>query len=166
MLIVMQQERDVPGLVMTDVQTFMAEPIHGRCPAPEFDGQLTAAQELSRAVESNVPWTVRQILETPEGRARVAEGRMKIVGAVYEIETGRAVAAGGRTDLTHRHNLMPISRRRDATPLQREYRFRRSAAWTRRWPARRTPPGLLDLSPIAAPTHGEVEWGRRIRRGT
>jgi carbonic anhydrase len=35
-----------------------------------------------------VRWTVRQILDSPEGQARVTEGRVKIVGAVYEIETG------------------------------------------------------------------------------
>jgi len=35
------------------------------------------------------PWTVRAVLQTPEGQARLAEGRMKIVGAIYEIETGR-----------------------------------------------------------------------------
>jgi carbonic anhydrase len=43
---------------------------------------------LSRAVEGNTRWTVRQILNSPQGQARVAEGRLKIVGAVYEIETG------------------------------------------------------------------------------
>jgi carbonic anhydrase len=31
---------------------------------------------------------MRQILESPEGRERQAEGRMKLVGAIYEIETG------------------------------------------------------------------------------
>lgn len=56
---------------------------------PEFDPQLTPEEQLSRAVESNVRWTVRQIVESPEGQARVAEGRLKIVGAVYDIETGR-----------------------------------------------------------------------------
>jgi carbonic anhydrase len=56
---------------------------------PEFDPKLSPEERVSRAVESNVRWTVRQILETPEGKARVAEGRTKIVGAVYEIETGR-----------------------------------------------------------------------------
>jgi carbonic anhydrase len=56
---------------------------------PEFDGALSPGQLLSRAVESNVRWTLRQILESPEGRARLAEGRMKLVGAVYEIESGR-----------------------------------------------------------------------------
>ena len=54
-----------------------------------FRSQLSPEEQLSRAVESNVRWTVRQILDSPEGQARVAEGRMKIVGAVYEIETGR-----------------------------------------------------------------------------
>jgi carbonic anhydrase len=56
---------------------------------PAFDPALSAAERTSRAVESNVRWTVRQILDSPEGKERVAEGRMKIVGAVYEIETGR-----------------------------------------------------------------------------
>jgi carbonic anhydrase len=32
---------------------------------------------------------MHQILETPEGRARMAEHRMKLVGAVYDISTGR-----------------------------------------------------------------------------
>jgi carbonic anhydrase len=56
---------------------------------PEFDPHLAPEERLARAVESNVRWTVRQILDSPEGRVRVAEGVMKIVGAVYEIETGR-----------------------------------------------------------------------------
>ena len=40
-------------------------------------------------MECNVRWTVHQILNTPEGRARLEEGRMRIVGAVYEIASGR-----------------------------------------------------------------------------
>jgi carbonic anhydrase len=56
---------------------------------PEFDPQLPPQVRLALAVESNVRWTVRQIVSTPEGRARLAEGRMKIVGAIYEIESGR-----------------------------------------------------------------------------
>ncbi len=47
-------------------------------------------RDLSRAaVEANVRWSMRQVLETPEGKARVAEGVMKLVGAIYELETGR-----------------------------------------------------------------------------
>jgi carbonic anhydrase len=56
---------------------------------PDLDSQLSPAERLKCAVESNVRWTVRQILNTPEGQARVAEGRMKIVSAIYEIESGR-----------------------------------------------------------------------------
>jgi len=56
---------------------------------PEAASRLSPRARLARAVESNVRWTVRQILNTPEGQARLAEGRMKVVGAVYEIESGR-----------------------------------------------------------------------------
>jgi len=54
-----------------------------------IDPQLPPQQQLECAVEANVRWSMRQILETPEGRARMAEGRLKLVGAVYEIATGR-----------------------------------------------------------------------------
>jgi carbonic anhydrase len=56
---------------------------------PDIDPQLPPEVQLSQAVEANVRWTMRQILESPEGQARLAEGRMKLVGAVYEIESGR-----------------------------------------------------------------------------
>ncbi len=55
----------------------------------EIDPQLPPKQLLQRAVESNVRWSMRQILDTPEGRARMAEGHMKLAGAVCEIATGR-----------------------------------------------------------------------------
>ena len=44
---------------------------------------------LSAAVEANVRRTVRDVLESPEGRARTAEGEMKLVGAVYDLANGR-----------------------------------------------------------------------------
>jgi carbonic anhydrase len=56
---------------------------------PEWDPQLSPTEQLARAVECNVRWTVQRILNSPEGQARVQEGIMKIFGAVYEIETGR-----------------------------------------------------------------------------
>jgi len=56
---------------------------------PTHDPTLSPGEQVSRAVESNVRWTVRQILDSPEGRARMAGGRTKVVGAVYELETGR-----------------------------------------------------------------------------
>lgn len=68
------------------VQLLLASIVPG---LPEFDARLTPEEQLSRAVESNVRWTVRQILESPEGQTRAAEGRVRIVGAVYDIETGQ-----------------------------------------------------------------------------
>ena len=56
---------------------------------PNFDPLISARARLSQAVESNVRWTIRQILETPEAQARLAERRMKLVGAIYEIESGQ-----------------------------------------------------------------------------
>lgn len=54
----------------------------------DLDPQLTPEALLARAVEANVRWSVRRIRESPEGRARLAQGRIKLVGAIYEIETG------------------------------------------------------------------------------
>jgi carbonic anhydrase len=72
--------------VRSRVQLLLASVVPG---LPDLDPQLPPEERLSRAVENNVWWTVRQILDSPEGQARVAEGRMKLVGAVYELETGR-----------------------------------------------------------------------------
>ncbi len=44
---------------------------------------------MRAAVEANVRWSMRQVLETPEAKVRTAEGVMKLVGAVFEIKTGR-----------------------------------------------------------------------------
>jgi carbonic anhydrase len=56
---------------------------------PELDSRLPLREQLPRAIESNVRWTMRRIADSPEGRAHLAEGWMKLVGAIYEIETGR-----------------------------------------------------------------------------
>ena len=53
------------------------------------DSTLPPEAQLAAAVEANVRWTMRQILETPEAQARQAEGVMRLVGAVAEISTGR-----------------------------------------------------------------------------
>jgi carbonic anhydrase len=52
------------------------------------DPGLPPEDQMRAAVEANVRWTMRQIMETPEARARQAEGVMKLVGAVYELATG------------------------------------------------------------------------------
>jgi len=50
---------------------------------------LLPEEALQRAVEANVRWSMHQILETPEAQARVAEEEYKLVGAVYELASGR-----------------------------------------------------------------------------
>ncbi|MES2923813.1 MAG: carbonic anhydrase [Verrucomicrobiota bacterium] len=54
----------------------------------DIDDQLAPEALLAQAVEANVRWSMRQILDTPEARERQAEGRVKLAGAIYEIETG------------------------------------------------------------------------------
>ena len=54
----------------------------------DLDTRLTPETLLAQGIEANVRWSMRQILESPEGRERQTEGRMKLVGAIYEIETG------------------------------------------------------------------------------
>ena len=58
-------------------------------PGLDLPAGLSGDEERAAAVEANVRWSMRQIIETPEGKARAADGWMKLVGAVYEIETGR-----------------------------------------------------------------------------
>jgi carbonic anhydrase len=54
-----------------------------------LDDDLTSPARLTSAVEANVRWSIRQLRETPEGQARMAEGILKLVGAVFELQTGR-----------------------------------------------------------------------------
>ena len=56
---------------------------------PEFDPQDAAEGRLAQAVEANVRWSMHQLLETPEARRAVQEERAKLVGALYEIASGR-----------------------------------------------------------------------------
>jgi len=53
------------------------------------DAELPWEEQMTRAVEANVRWAVQRILESPEGRSRRAEGVMQLVGAIYELATGR-----------------------------------------------------------------------------
>jgi len=55
-----------------------------------LDLQQPAEALLRSAVEANVREAVRQLLSTEEARERVEEGQVKLVGAVYELETGKA----------------------------------------------------------------------------
>jgi carbonic anhydrase len=55
----------------------------------DLDAELAPQTLLDAAVEANVRWSMHQILSTPEGRARIKEGVMQLVGAVYGLKTGR-----------------------------------------------------------------------------
>ena len=54
-----------------------------------LNSELSGEAQLAAAVEANVRWSMHQLAETPEGKAALREGRAKLVGAVYEIATGR-----------------------------------------------------------------------------
>ena len=73
------QERSRIALLLHDMLPGLAD----------IDPKLPPRRQLENAVEANVRWSIRQILETPEGRARATEGRLKLVGAVCEIATGQ-----------------------------------------------------------------------------
>src|SRR4030095_835575 len=55
---------------------------------PNHDAALSGDEQLAAAVEANVRWSMRQLLETPEGKARMAEGIVKRGGGVYDLPHG------------------------------------------------------------------------------
>ena len=59
---------------------------------PGLDGvdpALPPEEQLRVAVEANVRWSMHQLEETPEARRALAERRAVLVGAIYELRTGR-----------------------------------------------------------------------------
>jgi carbonic anhydrase len=59
---------------------------------PALDGldpSLDPDALLKAAVEANVRWTIRTILASPEAKARARTAALRLVGAVYELESGR-----------------------------------------------------------------------------
>jgi carbonic anhydrase len=55
----------------------------------DIDPNTPPEEQLRAAVEANVRWSMHQLLETPEAKQRQQEGVVKLVGAVYELTTGR-----------------------------------------------------------------------------
>src|SRR4249920_1163593 len=53
------------------------------------DPTLAPESLLHAAVEANVRWTIQSLLESPEGNARTAQGDVQLVGAIYDLHTGR-----------------------------------------------------------------------------
>ena len=54
-----------------------------------LDPHLSRQDQLAWAVEANVRWSMHQLLETREGQQAAREGRKKLVGAVFEFNSGR-----------------------------------------------------------------------------
>ena len=55
----------------------------------DLDAGAADEDRLAQAVEANVRWSMRQLQDSPEGSRALEEGRAKLVGAVYEIASGR-----------------------------------------------------------------------------
>ena len=53
------------------------------------DPHLSPEAQLEKAVEENLRWSIGQLLATPEGKSALEGGRATILGAVYEIATGK-----------------------------------------------------------------------------
>jgi carbonic anhydrase len=53
-----------------------------------LDLQIDPVELMSKAVEANVRWTLRQIEQAPETAAALAAGR-RLVGAIYDLQSGR-----------------------------------------------------------------------------
>jgi len=56
---------------------------------PAQSSTMSGDDQMKAAVDANVRWSMRQLTDTPEGQERMAEGVLKLVGAVYELTTGR-----------------------------------------------------------------------------
>jgi carbonic anhydrase len=55
----------------------------------DIDARLPPQKQLSAAVEANVRWSMQQLAELPEAKRALKEKRFELVGAVYELATGR-----------------------------------------------------------------------------
>ena len=55
----------------------------------DLDANAVDEDRLAQAVEANVRWSMQQLRDSPEGSRALEEGRAKLVGAVYEIASGR-----------------------------------------------------------------------------
>ena len=54
-----------------------------------ISAHLAPDEQLQRAVEANVRWSMQQVMAIPEAKVRATEGTAMLVGAVYELATGR-----------------------------------------------------------------------------
>ena len=54
-----------------------------------LDLKLAYPALLDAAVEANVRWSVKQLADRPAVKEALGDGRILLVGAVYELATGR-----------------------------------------------------------------------------
>lgn len=76
-----RSEAEPPGVV--GLLSLIRPALPASLPGSPFQERLDAA------VEANVRWSLRQLAELPEARGALEEGRVRLVGGVYELETGR-----------------------------------------------------------------------------
>ncbi len=55
----------------------------------EVDPDLDRASQIAAGVEANVRYSLRQLAAMPETAQLLREGKVELVGAVYELESGR-----------------------------------------------------------------------------
>jgi carbonic anhydrase len=55
----------------------------------DIDPKLPPEKQLSAAIRGNVRWSMKQLAELPEGKKALEEKRLEMIGAVYDLETGK-----------------------------------------------------------------------------
>jgi carbonic anhydrase len=61
----------------------------------DTDLDAPAEARLHAAVEANVRRTLRTLQESPEGRAASSSGEVMLVGAIYDLDSGRVTFLEG-----------------------------------------------------------------------
>jgi carbonic anhydrase len=55
----------------------------------DIDANLPPEKQLTAAVTANVRWSMTQLAELPEIKKALKDGRFEMIGAVYDLETGK-----------------------------------------------------------------------------
>jgi carbonic anhydrase len=55
----------------------------------DIDPKLSPEKQLSAAVEANVRWSMTELAELPEVKKALKDRQFEMIGAVYELETGK-----------------------------------------------------------------------------
>jgi carbonic anhydrase len=57
----------------------------------DIDANLPPEKQLTAAVTANVRWSMTQLAELPEIKKALKDGRFEMIGAVYDLETGKSL---------------------------------------------------------------------------